>query len=1132
MKQKLRVFLTLLLCAVASVGWAEEVTYTISSRNTLTTTGTAPEESSATIVETYGTSCQMTKGNNQTLTLKGYEGLKITKLVMSMHSNASGGQAYLSYSLDGGTNFTYIVGSATGGISFSNASWNGSWSTSWVDIEKEVSIKPITGDLIIKLGATANSIYCRSYTITYENDDQTPSLSVNPTSIAFGEKAINDSYNETFDVYFANLTEDLTVNVGSGLTGVSVSSTTISKEATSPKTVTVTYAPTTVGIISGNITVSNTADEVSQTVAVTGSAFDPDDITYYKKVTSSQSDWSGDYVFTGINNSTYYALTGVSNNLGTAVTVNVTENVIISNSTTNSYKVTIAQTTNGYSLYMAGVGYLSYSGTSNQLHASNDFEASTCEWTISFANGVATITNVGANTRILQYNYNSGNPRFACYTTNQTKLTLFKLDDGTPSISADDVNIAYDAEGGSIEYTIVNPVEGTTLNALTTAIWLTLGEVGESSIPFTCSANETTEPRTAIVTLTYGEVTEDVTVTQAAAPVTYTTIPAIFDAATAAGSTGTNVNVTFGDWVVSGVSGSNVYVTDNNGNGFIIYKSDHGFTVNNKLSGTVFETPLKLYNGSAEFTNLTNSTTGLEVANDGSITVITDKTIADLGGVNTGAVITLSNLTYDGTVLSDGTNTIKPYNSLYSEMSFTSGKTYNVTGVYLNYGSTKEILPRSAADIEEVVNDDPVISVENVTLAYDATEGEITYTIGNVVEGGELTASVTSGDWLILGEIGASPITFTCEANTGAERTATVTLTYTYNTNETVTKDVSITQAAYVAPITGVKYVKVTSTNDITDGQYLIVYEDGSVAFNGGLETLDAVGNTIQVTINDSKISATAGTAAAEFTIDVTAGTLKSASGLYIGKTANSNGLDASSETVYTNTFSVDTEGNAVITASGNCILRYNSASDQIRFRYYKSGQKAIQLYKKVETVTVGSAGYTTYVTKNNVAIPEGVKVYIVTAINESSIHMEPVTSTIPANEPIIVNASSGEYGFPIAESATDISGNLLLASDGNVTGDGSTIYALGVGKEGDAAGKVGFYRVKSGAKVPAGKAYLNTSDGAKDFLNFDFGETDGIGQIEMGQTSNAEIYNLSGQRVNKAQKGIYIVNGKKIVIR
>lgn len=163
---------TMLLLALMLLGasstWADEVKYTISSLNTLTTTGTAPAGSSASIVETYSTSCQMTKGNKQTLTLKNYNGLRITKIVLSMKSNSKGGGGNLYYSTDGGKTKTYIVGSSSAGATFNTASWNGSWSTSYVDITKNTDITCTDDDFVIVISATANSIYCQSYTITYE----------------------------------------------------------------------------------------------------------------------------------------------------------------------------------------------------------------------------------------------------------------------------------------------------------------------------------------------------------------------------------------------------------------------------------------------------------------------------------------------------------------------------------------------------------------------------------------------------------------------------------------------------------------------------------------------------------------------------------------------------------------------------------------------------------------------------------------------------------------------------------------------------------------------------------------------------------------------------------------------------
>ncbi len=147
------------------------------------------------------------------------------------------------------------------------------------------------------------------------------------------------------------------------------------------------------------------------------------------------------------------------------------------------------------------------------------------------------------------------------------------------------------------------------------------------------------------------------------------------------------------------------------------------------------------------------------------------------------------------------------------------------------------------------------------------------------------------------------------------------------------------------------KYVKVKSTDDIVDGKYLFVYESESVAFNGALETLDAVENTIPVTITEGVIAASDAVDAAAFEISVSEGSILSASGKYIGASSNSNGLKTSDTNVFKNTFAINNDGEAVIAAvfeGSTMSLRYNKASNQLRFRYYKSGQEAIALYRGV----------------------------------------------------------------------------------------------------------------------------------------------------------------------------------------
>lgn len=163
----------------------------------------------------------------------------------------------------------------------------------------------------------------------------------------------------------------------------------------------------------------------------------------------------------------------------------------------------------------------------------------------------------------------------------------------------------------------------------------------------------------------------------------------------------------------------------------------------------------------------------------------------------------------------------------------------------------------------------------------------------------------------------------------------------------------------FVTPtITAVEtFSKVKSTADLKDGKYLIVYEGGkntsnveipSVAFDGSKNSLDAVKNGISVTIDNDVIAATTELKASIFVISVSDGTIKSASGKYIGQSSYANGLATDETNAIINSISIDGEENAVIgvaVENNSVTLRYNYSSDQLRFRYYKSGQQPIALY-------------------------------------------------------------------------------------------------------------------------------------------------------------------------------------------
>lgn len=200
-----------------------------------------------------------------------------------------------------------------------------------------------------------------------------------------------------------------------------------------------------------------------------------------------------------------------------------------------------------------------------------------------------------------------------------------------------------------------------------------------------------------------------------------TTLDEIFDKATNVNKTATTVYVTFNNWVISGVAKNNAYATDGT-KGFVIYQSGHGFEAGDILSGTA-KCKVQLYNGSAELTSLTSTTDGLTVTKGGTLTP-REVSIAELSGVNTGALIVLNGIRLDNeNVFTDGTDEITVYKTFMSLPEFDAyALTYSITGIYIQYNTTKEIAPRTESDINK----------NQVAIAIGST-GYATYSTPNYI---------------------------------------------------------------------------------------------------------------------------------------------------------------------------------------------------------------------------------------------------------------------------------------------------------------------------------------------------------------------------------------------------------------
>jgi hypothetical protein len=176
----------------------------------------------------------------------------------------------------------------------------------------------------------------------------------------------------------------------------------------------------------------------------------------------------------------------------------------------------------------------------------------------------------------------------------------------------------------------------------------------------------------------------------------------------------------------------------------------------------------------------------------------------------------------------------------------------------------------------------------------------------------------------------------------------------------------------------------------------------------------------------------------------------------------------------------------------------------------------------------ISAAGYSTqYNTYSDVTIPSGIEAFA-GVVNGEYLSLTPISSKIKAGEPVILKGTAGLYNFMPTTDAEAAASNSLLGSNGSITG-GTNIYALS-----QQSGEVGFYPVSSSIKIPEGRAYLNIV-GAPTVKGYTFVFDDDATAIEMvnGQSSMVNgqpIYNLAGQRISKMQKGINIVNGKKIL--
>lgn len=182
-------------------------------------------------------------------------------------------------------------------------------------------------------------------------------------------------------------------------------------------------------------------------------------------------------------------------------------------------------------------------------------------------------------------------------------------------------------------------------------------------------------------------------------------------------------------------------------------------------------------------------------------------------------------------------------------------------------------------------------------------------------------------------------------------------------------------------------------------------------------------------------------------------------------------------------------------------------------------------------SVTTNGSGFATYVSPAPLTISGGATAFYATDNGNGTASATAITNPV-ANTPMLIKGDNGtSYSFAVAASGTDnpASNAFKAGTDAAVASEVSGLYNYIL--NGDT-----FYKA-AGQTVAVGKAYLQLSKeantaNARILIFPDDDETQGISAASTVKSGDAAYYNLSGQRVNAPSKGLFIRDGKKVIIK
>ena len=622
--------------------------------------------------------------------------------------------------------------------------------------------------------------------------------------------------------------------------------------------------------------------------------------------------------------------------------------------------------------------------------------------------------------------------------------------------------------------------------------------------------------------------------------------------------------------VVTYAATNYAYMEDGNA-GIYLYKKGHGLMAGNSFTGKVIAKGL-LYYQLYEFTDFTPA----NAAGTADITA-TNWTIQELTGSEnagykmaesmrvklTGVTATSSATGTSCTIEQGGVSTSL---ALYNSLSVTAGGVYDITGYPYNNNGTWEFRVYEESCLEQKGGQ----TAATVTFAQESY---------SVQTNGSITVSATTNSTsAIVYSISPDDGDVEIDENTGyivAGATAgTYTITATVAENDDYTSasaSCTLTVTAPAPPSYNVAaptyYKKITSTDELAVGStYLIVCEEENCALES-ISNKKGLPTSITYTTNSEKginvISDIA--AAAEYLL------VKNSDGSFSLKNGT-NYLKASSADLFNNsTVTGNTEKWTFAFSDGNVELvsiaaptrqiiyragSYNTFKNYATSSATADEYKKIQLYQKVTDLAISTLtnGYATFVTDVPYVMPKGACGYAVTVAPQVGVITKTVAyaegAQVPAQTALLIGGTSGTNYYPAVlkenVAATYSRENYM---EGKRTADGYTdsqrgvdVYYYKLALNSASEPKPGFYYgATGGAAFKLTKpttAYLavpkNITPVNGYLIDFE-GEETGISTIApTNGNADGAIYNLNGIRMTQTlrnlPKGVYIVNGKKVI--